>query len=319
MIVPGVLAALAVGRGRRPGQRAGHHRAQGQRVHRHPGRRADHPRLPGGELHGPGRRRAAPPSSISATTGSGPIPVSTDRARDRVAVAWWFLNRTRPGYHMYAVGGDREVARLSGSPHRPDDRAGPRPLLGPGAGWPALFLASRLGSGAPYVGTDAGYDLESIAAVVLGGTLLAGGRGGVAGHHRRRPDPGHPGHDLRRPRRQPVLQGRGAWRRPHRRGRALRPQIQRGAPELSTTTTETGPPPRHGSGSPRAPFRCCVVLLALLIALAIASPAYAEPAGYLALLKRAAPLMILAIGQYFVIVVRRVRPVRRLAGDRRRW
>jgi ribose transport system permease protein len=40
---------------------------------------------------------------------------------------------------------------------------------------------SRLGSGAPYVGTDAGYDLESIAAVVLGGTLLAGGRGGVVG------------------------------------------------------------------------------------------------------------------------------------------
>jgi ribose transport system permease protein len=49
------------------------------------------------------------------------------------------------------------------------------------AGATGVFLASRLGSGAPYVGTDAGYDLQSIAAVVLGGTVLAGGRGGVAG------------------------------------------------------------------------------------------------------------------------------------------
>ncbi|PXY20387.1 ABC transporter permease [Prauserella endophytica] len=44
------------------------------------------------------------------------------------------------------------------------------------------------------------------------------------------------------------------------------------------------------------------VLAVLLVALAFAGPAYSEPAGYLALLKRAAPLMILAIGQYFVIV-----------------
>ena len=44
-----------------------------------------------------------------------------------------------------------------------------------------LFLASRLGSGAPWVGPDGIYDLESIAAVVVGGTLLAGGRGGVFG------------------------------------------------------------------------------------------------------------------------------------------
>ncbi|MFE9751529.1 ABC transporter permease [Saccharothrix saharensis] len=45
-----------------------------------------------------------------------------------------------------------------------------------------------------------------------------------------------------------------------------------------------------------------VVLAILLVALAFAGPAYAEPAGYLALLKRAAPLVVLAIGQYFVVV-----------------
>ena len=44
-----------------------------------------------------------------------------------------------------------------------------------------LFLASRLGAVRPAVGHDGGYDLESIAAVVLGGTALAGGRGGVLG------------------------------------------------------------------------------------------------------------------------------------------
>jgi ribose transport system permease protein len=38
-----------------------------------------------------------------------------------------------------------------------------------------------LRAGAPWVGTDGVYDLESIAAVVIGGTALAGGRGGIAG------------------------------------------------------------------------------------------------------------------------------------------
>jgi ribose transport system permease protein len=44
-----------------------------------------------------------------------------------------------------------------------------------------LFIVSRLGAGAPWVGPDGNYDLESIAAVVLGGTALMGGRGGVLG------------------------------------------------------------------------------------------------------------------------------------------
>lgn len=45
-----------------------------------------------------------------------------------------------------------------------------------------------------------------------------------------------------------------------------------------------------------------VVLAALLVTLAFVGPAYSEPSGYIGLLKRAAPLMILALGQYFVIV-----------------
>lgn len=110
----------------------------------------------------------------------GPIPVSMFLLVLVVAIVWWFLNRTRPGYHTYATGGDADVARLSGVRNNTAVvRA--HVICSVLCAVAALVLASRLGSGAPYVGTDAGFDLESIAAVVLGGTLLAGGRGGVTG------------------------------------------------------------------------------------------------------------------------------------------
>lgn len=44
-----------------------------------------------------------------------------------------------------------------------------------------IYLASRLRSGAPWIGSDGVYDLESIAVVVIGGTILAGGQGGIWG------------------------------------------------------------------------------------------------------------------------------------------
>nr|WP_237774100.1 ABC transporter permease [Actinosynnema sp. ALI-1.44] len=110
----------------------------------------------------------------------GPVPLSTVVMLVIAVAVWWYLTRTKGGYHVYAVGGDAEVARLSGI------RTGrtivmTHVLCSVMAGLAALFLVSRLGSGAPLVGADGGYDLESIAAVVLGGTLLSGGRGGVAG------------------------------------------------------------------------------------------------------------------------------------------
>ncbi|WP_433254608.1 ABC transporter permease [Streptosporangium sp. CA-135522] len=110
----------------------------------------------------------------------GPIPVSALLWAAVAVAAWFLLRRTRFGYRVYAVGGDEEVARLSGV------RTGrvivvTHVLCSVCAGVAGLLLAARLGAGAPTVGTDGGYDLESIAAVVLGGTALAGGRGGVAG------------------------------------------------------------------------------------------------------------------------------------------
>ncbi|XVQ82260.1 ABC transporter permease [Microbispora siamensis] len=110
----------------------------------------------------------------------GPVPVSAMLWAAVALVAWFLLRRTKYGYRVYAVGGDVEVARLSGIR---TDRVIiiTHVLCSLCAGIAGLLLASRLGAGAPTVGTDGGYDLESIAAVVLGGTALAGGRGGVAG------------------------------------------------------------------------------------------------------------------------------------------
>ncbi|MBA2667396.1 MAG: ABC transporter permease [Trueperaceae bacterium] len=110
----------------------------------------------------------------------GPVPVPMLLFAVVVAIAAWILMRTRFGAHVYAVGGDRATARLSGIR---SDRIviGAHVLTSLTAVITGLYLVSRLSSGAPWIGPDGVYDLESIAAVVVGGTVLAGGRGGVLG------------------------------------------------------------------------------------------------------------------------------------------
>ncbi|MFD9075042.1 ABC transporter permease [Streptomyces lasiicapitis] len=110
----------------------------------------------------------------------GPIPVSLFLLLAVAAALWVVTRRTRFGHHLYATGGDEHAARLSGVRTRRTVIAA-HVLCSLCVGAAALFLASHLGAGAPWAGTEARYDLESIAAVVLGGTVLAGGRGGVAG------------------------------------------------------------------------------------------------------------------------------------------
>ena len=90
------------------------------------------------------------------------------------------LHRTRVGHHIYAVGGDRNVARMSGI-HTPTPVITAHVICSVLAGMAGLLLASRLGVGSPTIGTQGGYDLLSIAAVVLGGTLLSGGKGTITG------------------------------------------------------------------------------------------------------------------------------------------
>ena len=110
----------------------------------------------------------------------GVLPVSVFLLAGVVAAIYFMLRWTRFGFRVYAVGGDEEVSRLSGlRTHRTIIAA--HVVCSVCAALTGLVLASRLGSGTPTVGIDGGYDLESIAAVVLGGTALAGGRGGVLG------------------------------------------------------------------------------------------------------------------------------------------
>lgn len=93
-------------------------------------------------------------------------------------VAHIVMSRTVLGRYIYAVGGNREAARLSGVPVR-------RVLLlvysacGTLAGVGGIITASQLKSGAPTYGLM--YELYVIAAVVVGGTSLAGGQGKVLG------------------------------------------------------------------------------------------------------------------------------------------
>jgi ribose transport system permease protein len=87
------------------------------------------------------------------------------------------LNFTAFGRHVLAIGGNEEAARLMGLPV---DRAKFWAYVQSGvcAGVAGVILASQFGAGQPAEGV--GWELFSIAAVVVGGTLLTGGIGSVA-------------------------------------------------------------------------------------------------------------------------------------------
>jgi ribose transport system permease protein len=84
----------------------------------------------------------------------------------------------RFGRYIYAVGGNERAALLSGLPVA-RIKLGVYTLGGLLAGAAGLIVTARLDSAQPNAGL--GYELDSIAAVVIGGTSLSGGRGGVLG------------------------------------------------------------------------------------------------------------------------------------------
>lgn len=94
------------------------------------------------------------------------------------ALFWFVLKKTVFGRHVYATGGNAEAARLAGVK---TDRVQiiVYTISGAMAAIAGVILTSRLNSAQPTAG--AGYELDSIAAVVLGGTSLAGGRGWIFG------------------------------------------------------------------------------------------------------------------------------------------
>ncbi|MGH3275500.1 MAG: ABC transporter permease [Streptosporangiaceae bacterium] len=93
-------------------------------------------------------------------------------------VAWLVLARTKFGRYVYAIGGSEEHARRAGIAVKPMKLA-IYTVSGLCAGIAGIGLSARLGTG--YTMAGQGFDLDSIVAVVLGGTSLAGGRGSVIG------------------------------------------------------------------------------------------------------------------------------------------
>ncbi|WP_338139327.1 ABC transporter permease [Thermus thermophilus] len=86
----------------------------------------------------------------------------------------FLLRYTAWGRYLYAIGGNEEAARLSGVPVAPI-KVFAYAYSGLAAGLAALVLTGRLNSAQPTAGT--GFELDAIAAAVVGGTSLAGGRG----------------------------------------------------------------------------------------------------------------------------------------------
>ena len=95
-------------------------------------------------------------------------------------LAWFVLKFTRFGSDIYSVGGNKDAARLAGI-KTARVVVGAHVICSLCAAIAGIYLASRLRSGAPWIGAEGVYDLESIAVVVIGGTVLAGGRGGIWG------------------------------------------------------------------------------------------------------------------------------------------
>jgi ribose transport system permease protein len=93
-------------------------------------------------------------------------------------VLYFILRHTTFGRHVYALGSNEEATRLSGiSTTRV--KVWVYTISGLFAALSGIILASRLNSAQPTAGTA--YELDAIAAVVLGGTSLAGGRGWIVG------------------------------------------------------------------------------------------------------------------------------------------
>jgi len=93
-------------------------------------------------------------------------------------VLWFVLDRTSFGRHIYAIGGNRESARLAGINVK-WTLVRVYLIMGACAGLAGVIFSARVESGQPKAGE--GYELDAIAAVVLGGTSLMGGRGRIFG------------------------------------------------------------------------------------------------------------------------------------------
>ncbi|WP_406708758.1 ABC transporter permease [Trueperella pyogenes] len=118
-----------------------------------------------------GRPVATAPEVNVLGSSLGPIPVPVIMLVIAGLACWFILTRTVLGRSMYAVGGNLEAARLSGLPVQK--------ILVSVYALSGLLIAGRLASAQPTAAT--GYEMDAIAAVVIGGASLAGGSGKASG------------------------------------------------------------------------------------------------------------------------------------------
>lgn len=122
----------------------------------------------------------APPVMTFLANGriAGGIPASLLLVAAIAIGAWYLLQRSVFGWHLLAMGNSAESARKAGLNLASRTRIA-FVLSGLCAGIAGLLVAGRLGTGFPNAGS--GLELDAIVAVVLGGTLLKGGKVSVAG------------------------------------------------------------------------------------------------------------------------------------------
>ena len=105
-----------------------------------------------------------------------PFPVSILAVAGAAGV--FVLRRTKFGRYIYAIGGNEETARLSGVKTE-RVKIYTYMICSFTASLTGLFLASRMGMGDPLIGAP--YMLDSLVPVLIGGTLLSGGKGSLFG------------------------------------------------------------------------------------------------------------------------------------------
>ncbi|MFR6331111.1 MAG: ABC transporter permease [Eisenbergiella sp.] len=116
---------------------------------------------------------------VKIGTGSlGLVPVPVIYMLVMIVIFSILLNKTKFGTYIYAIGGNREAARLSGVPIKLTEIA-VFTIAGFMASFAGIVLAARMYSGQPSVGD--GHELNAIAACVLGGISMSGGVGRIGG------------------------------------------------------------------------------------------------------------------------------------------
>ena len=108
----------------------------------------------------------------------GTISITIIYAAIILILTWFLLNRTRFGYYVYALGGNKVAAQYSGVNVKFYNMF-PYVLIGLFSGLGGMIWSARLGSAAAMLGS--GFEMDAIAAVVIGGTSMSGGVGTVGG------------------------------------------------------------------------------------------------------------------------------------------